>query len=49
MLSCLKKLWNAITSGWVVEYPDSNKDPQDLFDRKDRIPYGSQRRNTEMN
>ena len=40
MLSVLKKFWKAISTGWVIEYPDSNRGPQDLFDRKDRVPHG---------
>jgi hypothetical protein len=40
MLSCLKNFWKAISTGWVVEYPDSDNGPRDLFDRKDRTPHG---------
>lgn len=39
MLSCLKKFWKAISTGWVLEYPNEDG-PNDLFDRKDRKPYG---------
>jgi hypothetical protein len=40
MLSCFKKFWKAISTGWILEYPDSNNGPQDLFDRKDRRAQG---------
>jgi hypothetical protein len=40
MLSCLKSFWKAISSGWVMEYPSSRNGPDDLFDRRDRIPWG---------
>jgi hypothetical protein len=40
MLSCLKSFWKSISTGWVVEYPSSRNGPADLFDRKDRRPWG---------
>ena len=40
MLSCFKTFWKTISTGWVLEYPDSNNGPRDLFDRKDRRPQG---------
>ena len=46
MLSCLKTFWKTISTGWVIEYPDSNG-PRDLFDRKDRIPQGAAKPNDE--
>jgi hypothetical protein len=35
-----KKFWKAISTGWVIEYPDSRNGPSDFFDRRDRIPQG---------
>ncbi|PMD54046.1 uncharacterized protein K444DRAFT_618505 [Hyaloscypha bicolor E] len=35
-----KKFWNAIMTGWVVEYPNSRDGPRDFFDRRDRTPQG---------
>jgi hypothetical protein len=37
MLRPIKKFWNAISTGWVVEYPGRDVDgPKDFFDVKDR-------------
>jgi hypothetical protein len=41
--TCLKKFWKAISTGWVLEYPGDDG-PVDLFDRKDRRPYGARPR-----
>jgi hypothetical protein len=35
-----KKFWSAISTGWVVEYPNSRDGPRDFFDRRDRTPQG---------
>ena len=35
-----KKFWNAISTGWVVEYPGQGGPPRDFFDRRDRTPQG---------
>jgi hypothetical protein len=35
-----KKFWNAISTGWVVEYPGQGGPPRDFFDRRDRMPQG---------
>jgi hypothetical protein len=35
-----KKFWSAISTGWVIEYPDSRDGPRDFFDRRDRTPQG---------
>jgi hypothetical protein len=35
-----KKFWKAISTGWVIEYPDSRNGPNDFFDRRDRTPQG---------
>lgn len=38
-----KKFWNAISTGWVVEYPGQGGPPRDFFDRRDRTPQGVRR------
>jgi hypothetical protein len=35
-----KKFWKAISTGWVIEYPDSRDGPRDFFDKRDRVPQG---------
>jgi hypothetical protein len=30
----LKKFWETISTGWVLEYPDSNEGPKDFFERE---------------
>ncbi|PMD54053.1 uncharacterized protein K444DRAFT_618511 [Hyaloscypha bicolor E] len=35
-----KKFWNAVSTGWVIEYPNSRDGPRDFFDRRDRTPQG---------
>jgi len=40
MFTHLKKFWEAISTGWVLEYPEPNSEPRDFFDRKDRRPQG---------
>ncbi len=35
-----KKFWKAISTGWVIEFPDSRNGPRDFFDRRDRTPQG---------
>jgi hypothetical protein len=35
-----KKFWKAISTGWVIDYPDSRNGPIDFFDQKDRRPQG---------
>lgn len=36
----VKRFWKAISTGWVIEYPDSKNGPSDFFDRRDRKPQG---------
>jgi hypothetical protein len=48
MLSCLKNFWKTIWTGWVIEYPDSDNGPKDLFDRKDRVPHGAKKLKNEQ-
>jgi hypothetical protein len=40
VVKAAKKFWNAISTGWVVEYPNSTDGPRDFFDRRDRTPQG---------
>jgi hypothetical protein len=40
MPSFIRNLWQTICSGWVVEYPSSRDGPSDLFDNRDRTPWG---------
>jgi hypothetical protein len=40
MFGHLKKLWSTLTTGWVLEYPDSNNGPSDFFDKRDGKPQG---------
>ncbi len=35
MLNHLKRFWEAISTGWVVEYPGRGGAPRDFFDRRD--------------
>jgi hypothetical protein len=35
-----KKFWSAISTGWVIEYPNSRDGPRDFFDRRDRTRQG---------
>jgi hypothetical protein len=35
-----KKFWSVISTGWVIEYPNSGDAPRDFFDRRDREPQG---------
>ena len=30
----LKKCWKAMSTGWVIEYPNSRDGPKDFFDRR---------------
>jgi hypothetical protein len=30
----LKRIWEAVSTGWVLEYPDSDHGPKDFFDRR---------------
>jgi len=41
VVKAAKKFWNAISTGWVVEYPNSRDGPRDFFDRRDRTPQGA--------
>jgi hypothetical protein len=34
MWAHVKRFWKAISTGWVIEYPDPNNGPSDFFDRK---------------
>ncbi|KAG4439067.1 hypothetical protein IFR05_005458 [Cadophora sp. M221] len=38
MLHHLKTFWKAISTGWVIEYPEPGEAPRDFFDRRDRRP-----------
>tara|TARA_R110002060_G_scaffold45716_3_gene57033 strand:+ start:128 stop:451 length:324 start_codon:yes stop_codon:yes gene_type:complete len=38
MLNHLKTFWKAISTGWVIEYPERGEPPKDFFDRRDRRP-----------
>jgi hypothetical protein len=40
MFAHLSKLWHAISTGWVLEYPKEGQEPADLFAKKDRRPWG---------
>lgn len=36
----LTKAWHVLTTGWVLEYPDSRNGPKDFFDRKPGVNGG---------
>lgn len=43
IMAALKKFWNTISTGWVVEYPGKSSDgPRDFFDRRSDGPRSNQ-------
>jgi len=36
LFSCFANIWHSLCSGWVVEYPGQNGEPNDFFTHKDR-------------